>query len=41
VGAPARDTVEVVLTNGRRVRFHAQTDAQTLPALLAALEGSL
>jgi len=41
VGAPARDTVEVVLANGRRVRFHAQTDAQTLHALLAALEGSL
>lgn len=40
VDAPARDTVEVVLANGRRLRFHAQTDARTLHALLAALEGS-
>ncbi len=39
--APARDTVEVVLANGRRVRFHAQTDARTLHALLAALEGGV
>ena len=38
--APARDTIEVMLANGRRVRFHAQTDARTLHALLAALEGS-
>ena len=40
VDAPARDTVEVVLANGRRVRFHAQMDAQTLHALLSALESS-
>jgi len=40
VDAPARDTVEVVLVNGRRVRFHAQMDARTLHALLSALESS-
>jgi len=40
VDAPACDTVEVVLVNGRRVRFHAQMDARTLHALLSALEGS-
>ncbi len=40
VDAPARDTVEVVLANGRRVRFHAQMDARTLHALLSALESS-
>jgi len=40
VDAPARDTVEVVLANGRRVRFHAQMDARTLHALLSALDGS-
>ncbi len=38
--APARDTVEVILTNGRRVRLHAQMDARTLHTLLAALECS-
>ncbi len=38
--APARDMVEVMLANGRRMRFHAQTDTRTLHALLAALEGS-
>ncbi len=37
---PARDTVEVILTNGRRVRLHAQVDAQTLHTLLAVLECS-
>lgn len=36
--APARDTVEVVLTNGRRVRLHAQMDAKALHHLLAVLE---
>jgi len=40
VDAPARDTVEVVLANGRRMRFHAQVDAQALRALLAVLECS-
>ena len=40
VDAPARDTVEVVLANGRRVRFHARADARPLRALLAALESS-
>ena len=40
VDAPAHDTVEVVLVNGRRVRFHAQMDARTLHALLSALECS-
>ena len=38
--APARDTVEVVLTNGRRVRVHAQMDAKALHDLLAVLECS-
>ena len=36
--APARDTVEVTLTNGRRVRLHAQIDAKTLHNLLTVLE---
>ncbi len=36
--APAHDTVEVVLTNGRRVRLHAQMDAKALHNLLAVLE---
>jgi transposase len=36
--APAHDTVEVVLTNGRRVRLHAQMDAKVLHDLLAVLE---
>jgi len=36
--APARDTVEVTLTNGRRVRLHAQMDAKALHNLLAVLE---
>ena len=36
--APARDTVEVILTNGRRVRLHAQMDAKVLHNLLAVLE---
>ena len=35
---PARDTVEVILTNGRRVRLHAQMDAKALHNLLAVLE---
>ena len=37
---PARDTVEVILTNGRRVRLHAQMDAKALHDLLAVLERS-
>ena len=36
--APARDTVEVTLTNGRRLRLHAQIDAKALHGLLAVLE---
>lgn len=40
VDAPARDTVEVILVNGRRVRFDAQMDAWTLHALLSALESN-
>ena len=36
--APARDTVEVTLTNGRRVRLHAQMDAKVLHNLLAVLD---
>jgi len=36
--APARDTVEVILANGRRVRLHAQMDAKALHHLLAVLE---
>lgn len=36
--APTRDTVEVVLTNGRRVRLNAQMDAKSLHDLLAVLE---
>jgi len=36
--APARDTVEVILTNGRRVRLHARMDAKALHDLLAVLE---
>jgi transposase len=36
--APAHDTVEVILTNGRRVRLHAQMDAKVLHDLLAVLE---
>lgn len=36
--APAYDTVEVILTNGRRVRLHARMDAQVLRDLLAVLE---
>jgi len=36
--APARDTVEVTLTNGRRVRLNAQVDAKALHNLLAVLE---
>ncbi len=36
--APAHDTVEVILTNGRRVRLHAQMDAKALHNLLAVLE---
>jgi len=35
---PARDTVEVILTNGRRVRLHVQMDAKALHNLLAVLE---
>jgi len=35
---PARDTVEVILTNGRRVRLHVQMDAKALHDLLAVLE---
>ena len=38
--APARDTVEVILTNGRRVRVHARMDAKALHDLLAVLECS-
>ncbi len=38
--APARDTIEVILTNGRRVRLHAQMDAKALHHLLAVLECS-
>lgn len=37
---PARDTVEVILTNGRRVRVHARMDAKALHDLLAVLECS-
>lgn len=36
--APAHDTVEVVLTNGRRVRLNAQMDAKVMQDLLAVLE---
>jgi transposase len=36
--APTHDTVEVILTNGRRVRLHAQMDAKALHNLLAVLE---
>lgn len=36
--APARDTVEVILTNGRRMRVHAQMDTKALHDLLAVLE---
>ncbi len=36
--APAHDTVEVILTNGRRVRLHAQMGAKILHDLLAVLE---
>lgn len=36
--ASARDTVEVVLANGRRVRVHARMDAKVLHDLLAVLE---
>ncbi len=36
--ATARDTVEVTLTNGRRVRLNAQVDAKALHNLLAVLE---
>ena len=38
VEAPAHDTVEVILTNGRRVRLHARMDAKALHNLLAVLE---
>jgi len=38
--ASARNTVEVVLTNGRRVRFHARIDGQAVHDLLAVLERS-
>jgi len=34
----ARDTVEVILANGRRVRLHARMDAKALHDLLAVLE---
>jgi len=36
--APAHDTVEIILANGRRVRLHAQMDAKALHHLLAVLE---
>ena len=36
--AQARDTVEVILTNGRRVSFHAQIDTKALHNLMAVLE---
>jgi len=36
--APAHDTVEVILTNGRRVRLHARMDAKALHNLLVVLE---
>ena len=35
---PAHDVIEVILTNGRRVRLNAQMDAKALHALLAVLE---
>ena len=38
--APVHDTVEVILTNGRRVRLHVQLDAKALHHLLAVLECS-
>ena len=38
--APTHDTVEVILTNGRRVRLHARIDAKALHNLLAVLECS-
>ena len=38
IEAPTHDTVEVILTNGRRVRLHAQMDAKALHNLLAVLE---
>ena len=36
--APAHDVIEVILTNGRRVRLNAQMDAKALHDLLAVLE---
>ena len=36
--ASAHDTVEVILTNGRRVRLHARMDAKVLHDILAVLE---